>query len=66
MYLALQQLLHPDGHLPIGERHILNPGRPRCRVSVYRICLIGKEAGQRELVSQDTHQAMNRIVRVGW
>jgi len=64
--LSPQQLLHPDDHLPIGERHILNPGRPGCRVSVYRLRLIGKEAGQRELVSQDTYQAMNRIVRVGW
>ena len=60
-----RQILHGDQRLPVGERHILNPGRPGVRVSVYRAYLKGRRAGERELVSQDTYHPMNRIVRVG-
>ncbi len=63
--LAPQQILQVDHELPTGERHILNPGRPGCQVNVYRIQVAGKEAGRRELISQDRYQAMNRVVQVG-
>ena len=63
--LRPEQILQVDHQLPTGERHILNPGRPGCGVSVYRIRLKGDSPGERELVSQDTYRPMNRVVQVG-
>jgi len=63
--LMPRKILRVDHELPTGERHILNPGRPGCRISVYRVHLKGKDVGRRELVSQDSYQPMNRVVHVG-
>ena len=48
-----------------GQRRVMVKGRPGVRVSVYRRFLRGPRAGERELVSQDSYPAMNRVLAVG-
>ena len=63
--LAPREILQLDHESLPGERHILNPGRPGMRVSVYRVILKGNNVGQRELISQDSYRPMNRVLEVG-
>jgi len=63
--LPPSEALRLDPGLPTGERHILNRGKPGCRVMVTREFLKGPSPGRHELVSEDRYPAMNRIVRAG-
>ncbi|MBW3621853.1 MAG: VanW family protein [Armatimonadetes bacterium] len=59
------EILRTDAQLRSGQRRLLNRGRPGVRVAVYRTPLQGRNRGVRELVSQDSYPAMNRVVAVG-
>lgn len=59
------EVLNTDAHLPHGARRVINHGHPGARVSIYRTFLRGPHAGRRELVSQDSYPAMDRVVAVG-
>ncbi|MHB9026043.1 MAG: VanW family protein [Armatimonadota bacterium] len=54
-----------DDRLPAGQRRLVNHGKPGLRAAVYRTFLHGPRAGHRELVSQDSYPAMNRVVLLG-
>lgn len=59
------EILRTDGRLQPGQRRLLNRGRSGTRAAVYRTYLQGPHRGVRELVSQDSYPAMNRVVTVG-
>jgi len=54
-----------DAQLPHGARRVINHGRSGVRVSIYRTFLRGPSTGRRELVSQDSYSAMDRVIVVG-
>jgi vancomycin resistance protein VanW len=47
-----------------GHNYIRNPGSQGCRVVTYRLTSGEKGSVQRERLSDDTYQAMNRIIRL--
>lgn len=59
------EIVRIDEKLPPGQRKVLTRGRPGTRVAVYRTLLYGKNAGQQELISQDSYPAMNRVLLIG-
>ena len=59
------EVARADADLRPEQRRVTTRGRPGVRVSVYRTRLHGPQAGRRELVSQDSYPAMNRVVRAG-
>lgn len=48
--------------LPV--RRVRNPGKPGCRVLTYRLRMAGERELGRELLSDDSYPAMNRLVLV--
>lgn len=59
------RVVQGDERLAFGEQRIINAGRPGLQVRVYRRWLKGGRVGRRQLVSHDSYDAMNRIIRVG-
>ena len=47
-----------------GRAYLRNPGAVGCRVVTYRVALDGATEVRRERLSDDTYEAMNRIVQV--
>jgi len=59
------EVVRVDERVEPGRHRLVNRGRVGARVAVYRTLLRGARAGARELVSQDSYPALNRLVRVG-
>jgi vancomycin resistance protein YoaR len=59
------EVVRYSARLVRGQRRLMVHGRPGVRVAVYRTFLQGSRSGVRELVSQDSYPAMNRVSAVG-
>ncbi len=63
--IAPVNLVRYDNKLSEGNYRVKNRGRSGVKVTISRIFIKGKLAGQRQLVSQDSYPAMNKVITVG-
>ncbi len=47
-----------------GRAYLRNPGAVGCRVITYRLAFLGTNEVKRERLSDDTYEAMNRVIQV--
>ncbi len=58
-------LVRHDNNLKAGGYKVKTRGRAGVKVTISRIFIKGKSIGQRQLVSQDSYPAMNKVITVG-
>ncbi|MEI6520243.1 MAG: VanW family protein [bacterium] len=58
-------LIRHDNNLKPGNYRVKTRGRAGVKVTISRIFIKGKSAGQRQLISQDSYPAMNKVITVG-